>query len=50
LDRDGPEEYGRFYAAGIRFKRAGAAGAVLWTVWAREGGDWRVVSYLVIAP
>jgi hypothetical protein len=50
LDRDGPEEYGRFYAAGIRFKRAGADGAVLWTIWAREGRDWRVVSYQVIAP
>jgi hypothetical protein len=50
LDRDGPEEYGRFYAAGLRFNRAGADGAVLWTIWAREGRNWRVVSYLVIAP
>jgi hypothetical protein len=50
LDRDGPEEYGRFYAAGLRFNRAGAHGAVLWTIWAREGRNWRVVSYLVIAP
>ena len=50
LDLGGPEEYGRFYAAGIRFNRAGADGAVLWTIWARDGRDWRVVSYLVIAP
>jgi hypothetical protein len=50
VDRDGPEAYGRFYAASVRFKRAGADGAVLWTVWAREGRDWRIVSYLVIVP
>jgi hypothetical protein len=48
--RDGGKEYGRFYAASIRFKRAGADGAVLWTIWAREGPSWKVVSYLVIAP
>jgi hypothetical protein len=50
VDRDGPETYGRFYAASVRFKRAGADGAVLWTVWAREDDAWRIVSYLVIVP
>ena len=50
VDRSGPKQYGRFYAASIRFKRAGADGAVLWTVWAKEGNEWKVVSYLVIAP
>ena len=49
VDRDGPKEYGQFYAASTRLKRAGADGAVLWTVWAKEGGAWKVVSYLVIA-
>lgn len=41
---------GPFYAASIRFKRAGADGAVLWTLWAKESSAWKVVSYLVIAP
>jgi len=50
VDRSGAKEYGRFYAASIRFKRAGADGAVLWTVWAKERNEWKVVSYLVIAP
>ena len=50
VNRDGPETYGRFYAASVRFKRAGADGAVLWTVWGRDGRDWRIVSYLVIVP
>ena len=62
-DRDGLKEYGTFYAASTRFTRAGADGAVLWTVWAKSGSTstptrkvrasgapaWQVVSYLVIA-
>jgi hypothetical protein len=50
VDRDGAKEYGKFYAASTRLKRAGADGAVLWTIWAKEGVAWKVVSYLVIAP
>ena len=50
VDRDGAKEYGKFYAAATRFKRAGAGGAVLWTIWAKEDAAWKVVSYLVIAP
>lgn len=50
VDRDGPAEYGKFYAASTRLKRAGTDGAVLWTIWAKGGAAWRVVSYLVIAP
>jgi hypothetical protein len=49
-EHEGPNEYGTFYAASIRFTRAGADGAVLWTVWAKSGSAWQVVSYLVIAP
>ena len=37
-------------AAGTRLKQAGPEAAVFWTVWARQGRDWKVVSYLVIAP
>ena len=50
VNRDGPMEYGQFYATSTRFKRAGADGAVLWTIWAKDGAAWKVVSYLVIAP
>jgi hypothetical protein len=50
MDRDAPTEYGRFYATSARFARAGADGAVLWILWAKEGASWKVVSYLVIAP
>ena len=50
VDRDGPKEYGKFYAASARFNRSGADGAVLWTIWAKEAAAWKVVSYLVIAP
>jgi len=45
-----PPTYGRFYAISLRLKRAGPEAGVLWTVWAKEGQDWKVVSYLVIAP
>jgi hypothetical protein len=50
FDGEGPRTYGRFYAVSLRFKRAGAEAAVLWTVWARQGQEWKVVSYLVITP
>ena len=50
VDRDGPKEYGKFYAASARFNRSGADGAVLWTIWAKDAAAWKVVSYLVIAP
>jgi len=48
--RPGTPTYGRFYAVSLRLKRAGPEAAVLWTVWARQGEDWKIVSYVVIAP
>jgi hypothetical protein len=42
--------YGNYYALGYRFKNAGDDAAVLWTVWKKQGGEWRIVSYAVITP
>jgi hypothetical protein len=50
FDREGPPTYGRFYAVSLRIKRAGEEAAVLWMVWAKQGQDWRVVSYLAATP
>jgi hypothetical protein len=50
FDRDDHPTYGRFYAVSLRIKRAGEDAAVLWMVWAKQGQDWRVVSYLAVTP
>ena len=50
FDRAGPPTYGRFYAVSLRIKRAGEEAAVLWMVWAKQGQDWKVVSYLPVTP
>ena len=42
--------YGRFYAVSLRIKRAGDEAAAFWMVWTRQGQEWKIVSYLVIAP
>ena len=47
-DPEGPPTYGRFYVVSLRLKRAGAETAVLWLVWARQGQEWRIVSYMVV--
>jgi hypothetical protein len=48
FDREGPPTYGQFYVVSLRLKRAGAEAAVLWLVWARQGQEWRIVSYTVV--
>jgi hypothetical protein len=50
LDREGPRTYGQFYAISLRLRRGGDEAAVLWMVWARQGVDWKVASYLPITP
>jgi hypothetical protein len=50
LDREKPGTYGQFYAVSLRLRRGGEEAAVLWTVWARQGVDWKIVSYLLITP
>jgi len=41
--------YGNYYAAGFRLARTGGEPAVLWTVWAKESGQWKIVSYFLIS-
>jgi len=50
VDRPGLNTHGRLYAASTRLKKAGPDAAVLWTLWSRPAGGWKVVSYLVVAP
>ncbi len=50
LSAPGGSGYGRYYAASLRFRKAGAEGAVLWTLWKKEAGEWRISSYLVMTP
>ena len=42
--------YGNYYAAGFRLARTVGDPAVLWTVWAKESGQWKVVSYFLMTP
>jgi len=50
LNLSGAKRYGTYYASSIRLKRAGDEAAVLWTLWAKSGREWKVVSYLVVTP
>jgi hypothetical protein len=50
VDLDGAQTYGNYYAASTRLRRGGDDGAVLWSVWARQGGVWKITSYLVVTP
>jgi hypothetical protein len=34
----------------LRIRRAGDEAAVLWMVWSKVGGAWKVVSYLAMTP
>jgi len=42
--------YGNYYATGFRLAKAIGEPAVLWTVWTKESGQWKVVSYFLITP
>ena len=50
FDREGPRTYGQFYAVSLRIKRAGEEAGVLWLIWSRQNGEWKIVSYLAITP
>ena len=41
--------YGNFYALGFSLAQDPEKPAVFWAVWGREGGRWKIVSYLVFA-
>ena len=42
--------YGNFYAAGFRLRKTLGDSSVLWTVWARENSQWKVISYFIMTP
>jgi len=46
----GQKVYGKFYATGFRLAKTGEDSGVLWSVWAQEDGDWRLVAYTVLNP
>jgi hypothetical protein len=50
IGASGGKTYGDYYATGLRLAKAGEDSGVLWAVWAREGGTWKVVSYTVLTP
>ena len=50
VDHSGPKTHGSFYAASTRLRKAGEDAAVLWTLWAKQEKEWKVVSYLVVTP
>jgi hypothetical protein len=42
--------YGNFYAVGFSLADRKDDTGGLWTVWGKEGGAWKVVSFLLLAP
>jgi hypothetical protein len=42
--------YGNFYATGFRLSKPGGEAGVLWALWTKENGQWKVVSYFLITP
>jgi hypothetical protein len=50
FESKGPLTYGNHYAVSTRFRRAGEESAILWTLWSRQAGAWRLTSYLVQTP
>ena len=42
--------YGNYYAIGFRLTVSPEQAGVLWTVWHKEGTEWKIVSYLVLTP
>jgi len=44
------KRYGTFYAIGLRMAETGEDSAVLWIVWAKDNGSWKIASYGIITP
>jgi hypothetical protein len=42
--------YGNYYATGFRLANTVGDPSVLWTVWAKDGGEWKIVSYFLMTP
>jgi hypothetical protein len=42
--------YGNYYAMLFTFRTAGDHPAALNLLWARDGGQWKIISYEVVTP
>jgi hypothetical protein len=42
--------YGNYYAVGFRLVKTVGDPGVLWTVWTKESGQWKIVSYFLMTP
>jgi hypothetical protein len=49
-DPGGTKKYGNYYAVALRLKKGGPGADVLWLVWGKEGGVWKIFYYVIIAP
>jgi hypothetical protein len=50
VDPGDAKKYGNYYAVALRLKKGGPGADVLWLLWAKEGGTWKIISYLVMEP
>ncbi len=50
IDPGSARKYGNYYTVAFRLTKGGAGAAVLWLVWGKEGGAWKISSYSVITP
>jgi hypothetical protein len=42
--------YGNYYATGFRLAKTVGDPSVLWTVWKKDAGMWKIVSYFLMTP
>jgi hypothetical protein len=42
--------YGNYYAVGFRIAKTVGDPSVLWTVWTKDSGQWKIVSYFLMTP
>lgn len=42
--------YGNSYATGFRLSKPGGEAGVLWAMWGKESGQWKVISYFLVTP
>jgi hypothetical protein len=49
-DDEGEKVYGNYYATLFAFRTAGDHPAALTLLWAKDGGQWKIISYEVVAP
>ncbi len=50
FDEDQEKVYGDYYAIGFQMEATVEDAGVLWTVWHKEKGEWKVVSYHILTP